>query len=81
MPLFIRDDQVDAMASELQRALNAPTKKAAVRQALANELKRARHATPLRERLSQSQAIAASIGARDPDFDQKRFSDEMWDGL
>lgn len=78
MPLFIRDDTVDALASELQKALKTPSKTAAVRQALANELARSRQKLPLRQRIAKSQAMAAAIGEVDPDFDLKAFSDEMW---
>ena len=40
MALFIRDDEVDALATELQRATGAATKKEAVRIALKHELGR-----------------------------------------
>lgn len=78
MALFIRDDTVDALASELQKATNAPTKKDAVKQALENELKRVSEKKPMRERLAASQALAAKMGPRDPNFDMKAFFDEMW---
>ena len=81
MALFIRDDAVDALADELRKALNAPSKKEAVRQALTNELKRTRQAKPLRDRLARAQATAAAIGALDPNFDMKTYTDEMWDDL
>ena len=81
MALFIRDNAVDALAAELQKALKAPSKKEAVRQALSNELKRARNAKPLRERLTRAQATAASIGKLDPKFDMKAYTDKMWDDL
>lgn len=81
MALFIRDDTVDALASELQKATNAPTKKDAVKQALENELKRVGEKRPMRERLAAAQEIIAKMGPRDPDFDMKKFSDEMWGDL
>jgi antitoxin VapB len=79
MALFIRDDAVDALAAELQKALKTPSKTAAVRQALTNELARANQKRPLRQRIARSQALAAAMGEPDPDFDLKAFSDEMWD--
>ena len=51
MPLFIRDEEVSALADELTRVSKAPSKTAAVRQALRHELARLRASTPLEERL------------------------------
>ena len=78
MPLFIRDDAVDSLAAELQKALKTPTKKEAVRVALQNELERARQKRPLLKRLARAQAMADAMGPSDPDFDMKRYTDEMW---
>lgn len=78
MALFIRDDEVDALASELQRLTNSPSKKEAVRTALRNELGRAQRANRLDERYARAMAIADAMGSSDPDFDMKRFTDEMW---
>lgn len=78
MALFIRDDAVDALAEELKRATNAPSKKEAVKQALEDALQRTRQRLPLSERIKRAQAIARSIGPKDPDFDMKEFMDEMW---
>ena len=79
MALFIRDETVDALAEELQKALKSPSKTAAVRLALTNELARARQKLPLRQRIAKSQAMAAAIGKPDPNFDLKAFTDAMWD--
>lgn len=79
MALFIRDDKVDALAAELQKAISAPSKKEAVRIALQHELDRVRRASPLRERLEKAIALADAMGPGDPAFDLKEFSDEMWD--
>lgn len=81
MALFIRDDRVDALATELQRVTKAPSKKEAVRIALQNELGRARRLTPLVDRLAKAQAMIAAMGPSDPEFDMKAFTDEMWDDL
>ncbi|MFN0022610.1 MAG: type II toxin-antitoxin system VapB family antitoxin [Parvularculaceae bacterium] len=78
MALFIRDDKVDALANELQAALKTATKKEAVRIALEHELERIAKAKPRRFDFSKAQAIAASIGRVDPDFDFKKFRDELW---
>ncbi|MCJ8052865.1 type II toxin-antitoxin system VapB family antitoxin [Shinella curvata] len=81
MALFIRDDEVDALAAQLQKAMNAPTKKEAVRRALRNELDREKHKASLRERLAPLQERVATWGKPDPNFDMKKFTDEMWDDL
>ncbi|WP_407049707.1 type II toxin-antitoxin system VapB family antitoxin [Methyloraptor flagellatus] len=80
MPLYIRDDAVDALAVEVQKATGAPNKTEAVRRALANELARARDEVPLRERIRVIQdAIKARRGPHDPKVDMKAFMDEMWE--
>ncbi|MGO4833862.1 type II toxin-antitoxin system VapB family antitoxin [Rhizobiaceae sp. 2RAB30] len=78
MALFIRDAEVDALAEEVRRLTRAPTKTEAVRQALRDQLARARGALPLRDRLARSKALADAMGGGDPSFDMKRFTDEMW---
>jgi len=78
MALFIRDDAVDHLAAEVQKVLKTPTKKEAVRLALQNELERARRKRPLAEVVADLQARIAALGPGDPDFDMKRYMDEMW---
>jgi antitoxin VapB len=78
MPLYIRDDEVDALAVKVQAATGAPTKTEAVRLALRHELERSRERRPLRERLAPAQAAARRIGAADAEFDMKAFTDAMW---
>lgn len=79
MPLYIRDDEVDALAVKVQAMTGAPTKTEAVRLALQHEIERNRKATPLRERLAKAQALAQEIGPLDPAFDMKAFTDSLWD--
>lgn len=78
MPLFIRDPEVDALASEIQKLTKAPTKTEAVRRALRHELERNRQAQPLRDRLAKAKALADAMGPGDPHFDMKKYTDEMW---
>jgi antitoxin VapB len=80
MPLYIRDDEVDALAVKVQAMTGAPTKTEAVRLALQHELERNRKAAPLRERLAKAKALAREIGPRNPDFNMKDFTDALWDG-
>ncbi|CAI2935568.1 type II toxin-antitoxin system VapB family antitoxin [Aminobacter niigataensis] len=80
MPLYIRDNEVDALAAELQAVSGAASKTEAVRTALLHELARNRANIPLRNRLAKLQARVAELGLPDRDFDMKKFTDEMWDG-
>jgi antitoxin VapB len=78
MSLYIRDDEVDALARQLQSAIKAPTKTEAVRIALKRELERTNAVLPLRERIKKFQDAASALGPRDPNFDMKKFMDEGW---
>jgi antitoxin VapB len=78
MALYIRDEDVDRLASELQQISKAPTKTEAVRRALENELARARKTLPVEDKLAKARAIADAMGPGDPKFDMKAFTDEMW---
>lgn len=79
MPLYIRDDDVDALAGRLQRIAGTRTKTEAVRQALEHELDRLDAARPLRQRLTKSLALADAMGSGASDFDLKSFTDALWD--
>jgi antitoxin VapB len=78
MALYIRDDEVDALARRVQQVTNAPSKTEAVRTALQNELERARNSVPLKERIRRLQDEVKAMGPDDPDFDMKKFTDELW---
>ncbi|CAN7624348.1 type II toxin-antitoxin system VapB family antitoxin [Pararhizobium sp. LjRoot238] len=81
MSLYIRDNDVDALAKQVQQVIKAPNKTEAVRIALRNELERARQATPLKERIKQIQDDVRAMGPDDPSFDMKKFTDEQWGGI
>jgi antitoxin VapB len=85
MALFIRDEAVERLASEVQQVLKTKTKKEAVRLALEHELERAQPARPLRKsvatleaKIARAQAMADKLGPGDPNFDMKAYMDEMW---
>jgi antitoxin VapB len=78
MPLYIRDDDVDALAVKVQEITGARTKTEAVREALRHEIERNLALQPLSDRLAAVIARARLLGPGDPDFDMKAFSDEMW---
>ena len=77
MPLYIKDPEVSEMAEALRKLTSARSKTEAVRQALKSALAAAQQ-PPLSERLRGAVELARQIGPVDPDFDQKRFFDEMW---
>ena len=78
MPLYIRDDEVDELATRVQALTGARTKTDAVKAALQNEIKKIRRRAPLQERLAPIWAMLDAIGPVDPNFDQKKFTDELW---
>ncbi|MER9057391.1 type II toxin-antitoxin system VapB family antitoxin [Mesorhizobium sp. M0910] len=79
MALYMRGPEVDALATMLQRQTDAPSKTEAVRTALVHELERSRTNVSLRGRIARLQAEAVRIGLPNPDFDMKKFTDEMWE--
>ncbi|MEP7453361.1 type II toxin-antitoxin system VapB family antitoxin [Phyllobacterium sp. SB3] len=80
MSLFIRDNEVDALATKIKQLTNARTKTEAVKRALQNELARAQKAIPLRDRIREIQNdIRARMGHAKPDFNMKRYTDDMWE--
>jgi antitoxin VapB len=78
MPLYIRDQAVDQLADRVQKATGARTKTDAVRIALEHELDRATARMTFDERNAKVMAMADALGATDPKFDMKAFTDEMW---
>jgi antitoxin VapB len=79
MSLYIRDNDVDALAVRVQQLTKAPNKTEAVRRALQNELARAQEAIPLKDRIKIIQDdVKARMGPNKPDFDMKKYTDEMW---
>ena len=78
MALYVRDDEVDRLAGEVQRAFGTKTKTEAVRMALERALDQKAKEIPLIERLKAIQAEARRLGNPDPDFDEKAYTDMMW---
>jgi len=62
VPLYIRDDEVAALARDLQRASGARSVTEAVRTALERDLARLRDSVPPSARLDKALAIADRIG-------------------
>ncbi len=79
MPLYIRDDEVDALATELKTVTGAPSKTEAVRVALKDALERNRDNVPLKDRIKVIQNRARELlGPPDPNFNFKKFREELW---
>ncbi len=81
MPLYIRDDAVNALAEKVMKATGAKTKTDAVHKALQAQLKAEMNRKPLLDRLQPILDRADQIGEPDPDFDMKKYTDEMWDNM
>ena len=80
MSLYIRDDEVDALAKKVQQVTKARNKTEAVRRALQNELARAQQSIPLKERVKKLQdRVQDRMGPNKPAFDMKKFTDDMWE--
>ncbi len=78
MALYIKGDEIDALAAAVQQATGLRTKSDAVKRALENELERAQAGVPLSQRLAAAKQLARKIGKPNPDFDMKAFTDDMW---
>lgn len=79
MALYIRDEKVDGLARQVQKALNASTKTEAVRLALENELRRANATVRLADRVKKYQEATRALGPNAAG-DLKAFMDEGWGG-
>lgn len=76
MPLYIRDDTVNALVAQYMRATGTETKAEAVRQALQDALNNHERRS-LAEKIEPLQARIAKLGPVDPNFDMKAFTDEL----
>ncbi len=84
MPLYVRDERVNQLAEQARQILKAPTKTDAIRQALEKVVETAKPVEeepekPLAERLKALQDEVQRLGKPNPDFDEKKFLDEMWE--
>ncbi|MFG1298035.1 type II toxin-antitoxin system VapB family antitoxin [Xanthobacter sp. V13C-7B] len=86
MSLYIRDPEVDRLATQLQARTGARTKTDAVRAALVNELKRQTETALPSQRIRSAVAMVEEIRAGaaqrglkgEAGFDMKAFVDDMW---
>ena len=77
MALQIRDPRAEVLARRLA-GLNQTTMTGAVIQALENEIKRSAATADYAERNRAVLAMADALGASDPAFDMKEYTDAMW---
>ena len=79
MPLYIRDDEVDALAEKLKAVTGASSKTEAVKRALREAVKRSQAEVPVLERIKKVQERARKeLGLPNPDFDFRKFREELW---
>ena len=78
MPLYIKDEEVAALAVRLQAATGARTKTDAVRAALEHELAGQSAARSFDDRNAEVLRMAEALGPVGLAFDLKPFADEMW---
>ncbi|KQQ38908.1 hypothetical protein ASG19_00970 [Rhizobium sp. Leaf306] len=84
MTLHITDPDLDALAEQAQKILNAPSKEDAVRQALERVVGEASEGIDVlpedkkrRQRLDAIRASYLAMGELNPDFDEKKSTDDM----
>ena len=78
MALYVKDEEVDRLAEEVQAAYGVKTKTEAVRIALKRALEQPEKKAELRRKLAALQAEVRRIGNPDPNFDEKAYTDMMW---
>ena len=79
MALYIRNEEVNALAEKVKETIGARNKTEAVRTALQFQLEAEQKKKPLLEQMKEIQAKADELGEVDPNFDMKQFTDEMWE--
>lgn len=78
MPLYIRDETVNTLAEKVIKTTGVKNKTEAVRLGLNSLLDAKKKEKSLLEHVHELQASLKSIGEPDPNFDMKKFTDEMW---
>jgi antitoxin VapB len=81
MALYVRDPEVDQLVAKVQQLRNTPTKTEAVKNALKKEIAAAKAEVPLIERVRPILERVDRLGPSDPNFDMKKFSDELHDDM
>ncbi len=79
MPLYIRDDEVAELARRTKEATGAKTVTEAVRVALEKALAEAKKESSFEQRMARVMAMADALGPGDPNFDFRKFREELWE--
>lgn len=79
MPLFIKNEDVNELAEKFQKIGGFSSKTEAVETALRDQIALVSNKVPLLDRLEPILQQVDSMGQEDPDFDMKKFTDEMWE--
>jgi antitoxin VapB len=81
MALYIKDPDVDALVEKLQ-GMMATTKTEAVKAAVEEKIAREEKELSLLEKVEALRAeLNAMFGEPDPNFNFKKFRDEMWGNI
>ena len=78
MPLYIRDDEVAALARKVQGLTKSRTLTEAVRAALEHEIERQRKQIAAKCAPRKERGHGRRSGSRRPRFRYEKFADEMW---
>jgi antitoxin VapB len=78
MALYVKDEEVDRLAEEVQAAYGVKTKTEAVKIALKRALEQPDKKAEMMRKLEAVQARIRLISNPDPDFDEKAYTDMMW---
>lgn len=77
-PLYIRDADVNDLAEEAMRVLEARNKTEAVRQALQSAITASKRSKSLGDRIGAIRESLQKLGPPDPNYDHKQDMDELW---
>ncbi|MEO0924093.1 MAG: type II toxin-antitoxin system VapB family antitoxin [Pseudomonadota bacterium] len=77
MPIYVKDATATQLLDEVMALSDAPSKTAAIIEALRERKHTLQQKKPLRERIAPLQAEIAAKGSRDPNFDMKAFFDDL----
>lgn len=81
MPFNVNDTTVDQLLDQVMKKAGITTKVGALRAALKNFDETLNAKTPVRDRFSAIRKKRQNLlGDPVPDFDQKKFMDDMWEG-
>ncbi len=81
MPLYINNKTVDELLSEYMKLSHIETKPDTIRTVLESQIHDLKNKAPLIERLKPCLDLVKNIGTPGLKFNQKEFSDDLFDGM